>query len=133
MGPRMRERRFLGVIRRLQMMPLGHVRVVGGLVVIPGLVVLGGFTMMVGRLLVVIGGMAVVLRSLVAGHAIPWRVCASPRAPNDGAAGRRIYSAPAGAASASTDRKGLVSVAGADGRNAALSRGDRPSRCGRAS
>ncbi len=52
--------RFFVVMRRVQVMTVGHMRVVGGLFVIAFFVVLGGFVMMLGSLFVVFSGLFVV-------------------------------------------------------------------------
>ena len=65
-----REGSFLRVVHGVEMVPMGNVGMVRGLAMIASLVVLRRLTMVHGRLLVMLGGVTVVLRSL-AGHLWP--------------------------------------------------------------
>jgi hypothetical protein len=58
-------RGFFGVMRRLQMMAVRRVRVMCGLLVVAGLVVLGGLAMVVGRIVMVLGGLGVMMRCIL--------------------------------------------------------------------
>ena len=55
---------LFGVMNRVQMMTVRHMRVVAGFFVVPALLVIGGRTMMFGRVIVVFGGFAVMIRNL---------------------------------------------------------------------
>lgn len=74
-------------MRRVMGMPLGAVRVMGGLLVMPTLVVLGGLAVMTGGVLVVLGSLVVVVGTLMlGGHGDVLWFCFPARRP-DGAQG----------------------------------------------
>jgi ubiquinone/menaquinone biosynthesis C-methylase UbiE len=60
--------RFLGVVRRVRVVAVGHVRVVAGFLVLTVLIMLGGFLVVLGGVLVVLGGFPVVLSALMLCH-----------------------------------------------------------------
>jgi hypothetical protein len=62
--------RLLGVVRRMQRVPVRRVRVVPGGFVMPRVVVLGGFAMVPRGMLMMRGRLAVVLGALVCGHGV---------------------------------------------------------------
>jgi hypothetical protein len=57
--------RLFGMMRRVSLMALRHVRVVTGCVVIAGVVMLRGRLVMLSGMLVVFGGFAVMFRGLL--------------------------------------------------------------------
>jgi hypothetical protein len=57
--------RFFRVLGGVSVMPLGDVRVMRRLLMITGFVVLCGFPVVVGRVLMVIGGFRMVMRSFL--------------------------------------------------------------------
>jgi len=56
---------FTGVMRRMQSMAMGDVRMVGGFFVVPLLVVMGSFAVVCGCMFVVFGGFSMVIGSFV--------------------------------------------------------------------
>ena len=60
--------RFLRMMRRMDAMSMGHMRMVSALFVIACFVMTGGFTMVLRRVLVVFGCFGMVLGTLVARH-----------------------------------------------------------------
>jgi hypothetical protein len=56
---------LFGVMRRLQMMTVRRVRVTCSLLVVAGLMVLGGLAMVVGRIVMVLGGLGVMMRCIL--------------------------------------------------------------------
>jgi len=58
---------FLGMVDRMDVMPMGDMRVMTGALVIPGIVMFGGCSMVAGGVFVMFGGFAMMLSDLV-GH-----------------------------------------------------------------
>jgi len=65
---------FFGVVRRVSEMPVGDVRVVPGLHVIACFMMLRGFTVMLGRVLMVLGCLVMMRSAFVVVHVFvsPW-------------------------------------------------------------
>jgi hypothetical protein len=64
-------RRLLGMVAGMEVVTVGHVGVMRGLLVGSSLVVLRGFLVVTGGVLVVLGSLLMMLRSLVGHRAIP--------------------------------------------------------------
>jgi hypothetical protein len=63
---------FLGVMRGMHMMSVRHVSMMARRLVIPFLMMLRGFAMVVGRMLMVRGGLGVMVRSFLRHDSLPF-------------------------------------------------------------
>jgi len=63
---------FFGMMRRVHLMAVRHVGMMRRGLVIPFLMMLGGLAVMVGRMLVVVGGLGVVMRSFLRHDSFPF-------------------------------------------------------------
>lgn len=67
---------FLGMMGGMHVMAVRHMGMMRGRLVVPFLMMLGSFPVMVGRMLMVLGGLGVVMRSFLRHDRFPfaWRI-----------------------------------------------------------